>query len=134
MPDTPNTAEPQKPRRPWFQFGLRTLLIGVVLIGSAFGYVAHEAQIVAARTDWRVRHPPYEHVHCHVNHIARRDPAADPTFVRRWLGDRPTEQIYLFEPSDGNPQEVAKLFPEASVMVPVQPFPEADIKMVESQR
>jgi hypothetical protein len=32
MPTNPNTAEPQKPRRRWFQFRLRTLLIGVAII------------------------------------------------------------------------------------------------------
>ncbi len=30
MPTNPNTAEPQKPRRHWFQFTLRTLLIAVM--------------------------------------------------------------------------------------------------------
>jgi hypothetical protein len=28
MPDISNTHEPQKPRRRWFQFGLRTLSTG----------------------------------------------------------------------------------------------------------
>ena len=46
MPDTPTIAEPGKPCRRWLQFRLRTLLVGVVLIGSAFGYVAREAAIV----------------------------------------------------------------------------------------
>jgi hypothetical protein len=31
MSDNQNTAEPQKPRRRWFQFRLRTLLIAVAL-------------------------------------------------------------------------------------------------------
>ena len=30
MPDTPTIAEPGKPRRRWYQFRLRTLLMGVV--------------------------------------------------------------------------------------------------------
>ncbi len=52
MADTPNTAEPGKPRRRWFQFRLRMLLIAVVLIGAACAYVAHEAKFVAARKAW----------------------------------------------------------------------------------
>jgi hypothetical protein len=31
MDQKPNTAEPGKPRRRWFQFRLRTLLIGVAV-------------------------------------------------------------------------------------------------------
>ena len=50
MPDKLDTAEPQKPRRRWFQFRLRTLLIVVELLGAACGYVAHEAQVVRERT------------------------------------------------------------------------------------
>ena len=32
MADTPTTAEPGKPSRRWYQFRLRTLLVGVVLV------------------------------------------------------------------------------------------------------
>ena len=34
-PDTPNTAEPGKPRRRWFQFRLRTLLVAIAHAGCA---------------------------------------------------------------------------------------------------
>jgi hypothetical protein len=40
MSDEPNTTEPPKPRRRWFQFRLRTLLIGMLLVGAACGYVS----------------------------------------------------------------------------------------------
>jgi hypothetical protein len=40
-----NTAEPQKPRRRWFQFRLRLLLIVVTLVGSMCGYFGHPAKI-----------------------------------------------------------------------------------------
>ena len=55
MPDTPTIAEPGKPCRRWLQFRLRTLLVGVVLIGSAFGYVAREAAIVKEQSTFRER-------------------------------------------------------------------------------
>ena len=32
MPDTPTTAQPSKPRRRWFQFRLRTLLIVIMML------------------------------------------------------------------------------------------------------
>jgi hypothetical protein len=33
MPTNPSTADPQKPRRRWFQFRLRTLLFAVAIAG-----------------------------------------------------------------------------------------------------
>jgi hypothetical protein len=82
MPDTPITAEPAKPRGRWFQFRLRTLLIAVVLIGSACGYVAHEARIVRERNAL-------------LSEIARLscptidsfDDHASPSWIRRMLSD-----------------------------------------------
>ena len=49
MPDKPNTAEPGKPRRRWFQFRLRTLLIGVAVVALPCTYVAHAANVVRER-------------------------------------------------------------------------------------
>ncbi len=39
MAEKPNASEPTKPRRRWFQFSLRTLLIVVVLIGCGMGWL-----------------------------------------------------------------------------------------------
>jgi len=47
MADNPNTAEPGKTRRPWYQFRLRTLLISVVLLAipcAVFARYVHERQ------------------------------------------------------------------------------------------
>jgi cytochrome c556 len=44
MPDTPNTAEPGKPRRRRFQFRLRTLLIGMALVGAICACAAPAVQ------------------------------------------------------------------------------------------
>ena len=52
MDQKPNTAEPKKPRRRWFQFRLRTLLIGMMLLSVPLGDVAHELRIVAERKAW----------------------------------------------------------------------------------
>jgi hypothetical protein len=49
MPDNPNTAEPWKPRSRWFQFRLRTLLVGMALLAIPCGYVGWQAKIVRER-------------------------------------------------------------------------------------
>ena len=49
MPDTPNTAEPGKPRRRWFQFRLRTLLIGVALLSVLLGVLRWLVILVGSR-------------------------------------------------------------------------------------
>jgi hypothetical protein len=48
MPTEPPNAEPKRKRR-WFQFSLRTLLIGVTLLAAACAYFAHYAAIVRQR-------------------------------------------------------------------------------------
>ena len=44
----PDAAKP-KPRRRWYQYSLRTLLIGVALLAVPCADVAHEARIVSER-------------------------------------------------------------------------------------
>lgn len=80
MPTTFNTAEPARPRRRWFQFRLRTLLVGVVLIGSAFGYIGGEARIVAERERLRG-------VYIEMEWYNGNDDETIP-LVRRWMGDQ----------------------------------------------
>jgi hypothetical protein len=49
VPGQPNTAEPQKPRRRWFQFRLRTLLAVVTICAIAMPWGA------SAYRDWKER-------------------------------------------------------------------------------
>jgi hypothetical protein len=120
MPTNPNTAEPAKPRRRWHQFRLRTLLIGVALIGTACGYVAHEWRIVAARKAYYMANL------CIVNElwgtdlrvVVKGDPLRQPSLIRRLLGDssRPSLEI----PANYPPAFTAEtqlLFPEATLLV-----------------
>lgn len=101
-----------KPKRRWFQFRLRTLLIAVVLIGSVCAYVAHEYQIVAARREWLKEHPlAGERIAFKVD---RSSVPAVP-FVRRLLGDEPVP--YLFVPHRAEYESTKKLFPEAYLKV-----------------
>jgi hypothetical protein len=58
MSQKPNTAEPQKPRRPWFQFRLRTLFITVPWIGIVFGvWTRFGPPWVVEVYDWRRDRP-----------------------------------------------------------------------------
>ena len=96
MNQKPNTAEPEKSRRRWYQFRLRTLLIGMTLLGSVCGtYVSREAKTVAERMAWKNR-PPLDYSHPNDwKTIQVRNSAVDPSLIRRWLGDYPTEFLLV---------------------------------------
>jgi hypothetical protein len=116
MADNPNTADPAKPRRRWYQFRLRTLLIGVVLVAIPCGYVAHEWRIVAERKTWLLDHPqPMFSVDIAVfdgNGNVESPPEPTIPRLRQWLGDEPTK--YVEARSSGEEKAARKLFPEAT--------------------
>ncbi len=117
MAEKPDNAEPRRRR---YQFGLRTLLIGVALLSvvcAVGSYVTGEARIVADRKAWSEAHPPWlgsktgtgTPIEC-----AKRNESADPSQLRRWLGDSAIDLIEVF--SDDNASAAIKLFPEAQVI------------------
>ncbi len=97
-----------EPKRRWFQFRLRTLLIGMALLALPGAYLGHEAKIVAARKAWLAAHftgafkgaRPF-------------NPDKAPSALRRFLGDEPYNRIDLFSTDEIPAAE--KLFPEAQV-------------------
>jgi len=93
-----------------FQFRLRTLLIGVVLTGAACGYFAHEASIVRARRDWLKGH---DYFFAPYTCLAKENPEARPSIIRRLLGD--TAESFVFVPSNSEADEAMALFPEAKI-------------------
>jgi hypothetical protein len=117
MPDKPNTDEPQKPRRRWFQFRLRTLLIVVVLLAIPLGYVGHEAYIARERVAIRIWS-------VYADRVAWIKPkhdtwGSDSSFlVRRLFGDVEVGSIWIpTKPgvSDEQQQRIRELFPEAQL-------------------
>jgi hypothetical protein len=117
MPTNRNTADPEKPRRRWFQFRLRTLLIGVALIGPATGYFHHAATIVRERKAWIAAHSPKMHWGS-----LRGDPtmlagdeSQSPGILRRWLGDKPMERVDLYWGERVESSDWRRLFPEATI-------------------
>lgn len=116
MVDNPTTAEQGKPRHRWFQFRLRTLLVGVVLLSIPCAYLGHEAAIVAARKEWLVRHEQMflGGGSTFVIPAPQSQPAALP-LIRRLLGDEPQNWIAVSNPDDL--KQAKELFPEAEIVV-----------------
>ena len=121
MQTEPSNADPPKRRRRWFQFSLRTLMIGVTLLAVACGYLVHEAMLVSHRramVDWVNEHngsvsnplqPPFNAPHTQLPSIA---------WVRRLLGDHPIARIKLQPDTDNaDVRGIRSLFPEADVQV-----------------
>ena len=50
MEAEPLNVDPPRRKRRWFQFSLRTLMIGVTLLAVPIGYVGWQAKIVRERT------------------------------------------------------------------------------------
>jgi hypothetical protein len=101
-------AEPKRKRR-WFQFRLRTLMIGVTLLAGACGYVGWQAKIVRERTAWRESPKFFEPLTI--------DTGTDSIpWIRRLLGDN--QCLFLVADdavSDADLDACRAAFPECSV-------------------
>ena len=106
MADEPTTAEPAKPRGRWFQFRLRTLLVGVALLAIPGAYVGHEAKIVSAQRVWIAEHRATVSIFKGVDDNR-------PSAIRRFLGDEDYGEVMIV--SDADLAEAKALFPEAYV-------------------
>jgi hypothetical protein len=113
-----NAAEtPKRHRRRLFQFSLRTLLACVVLVAVACGYLSHEASIVRARKAWLSIHGhPLEDAAMAAQDGLHADPEKSPSWLRRWVGDKAQDAIFLNEPSPSAVSEATDLFPEARII------------------
>jgi hypothetical protein len=130
----PNAAQPKPPRR-WYQFRLRTLLIGVALLSTACGFVAHEAKIVRERNAM-IEHIGEVHGDAEVSpdgilgppqgispecamEIQRGDHSRRPSALRIWLGDQLMESIEMKQrwSTASEAKEIGKIFPESQVIL-----------------
>jgi hypothetical protein len=109
-----DSREPvKKPRkRRWFQFSLRTLLIGVTLLAVACAYVAHEKAIADRRRDllkWIGQHQSQIRTD---GGLPVDEEVEKPSFVRRLLGDQIIAEVYLRqEVSEDDIQRIKDTFP-----------------------
>jgi len=91
MPDATNPARVSKPKRRWFQFGLRTLLLAMLVAGVGFGWLARELQIARNRRAAvieldRMKVYVYQYEPTTLGRALRKWPSFDQ-LVRRKLGD-----------------------------------------------
>src|SRR5690242_18191122 len=100
------------PRRPWYQFSLRTMLIVMVLSSAGFGYWVHwSREWIRQRQAWRDRH--------HVRMNTQRATAPNAPWGLLFFGEQGEGRI---SPGSFNEQrEAMRLFPEASVSQPPPP-------------
>jgi hypothetical protein len=96
------------PRRR-FQFRLRTLMIAVTLLAVPCAYVGRQVKIVRERRTW------LEDLRTGYWTGSQYDKSKSPSVLRRWLGDRAVERVYLRDISPAQLEEIKWLFPEAKV-------------------
>jgi hypothetical protein len=110
-------TKPKRKRR-WFQFSLRTLLIGVTLLAVAGGYVGWQATIVRERERLR------QHVLIRVNPFddeeftVLRQPESDAgvNWLGRLLGDQDAPSEYVSKTiSEEDLKRVEDAFPETEI-------------------
>jgi hypothetical protein len=106
MQTEPSKAEPPKRKRRWFQFSLRTLLIGVTLLAVPLGYVGWQAKIVRERGAFLENH------FCLSAEHSPTGPVEAP-WMLRVLGAKPIYYVLVWNQADA--ERAASLFPEAIV-------------------
>ena len=101
---------PASPKRRWFQFKLRTLLVGVVLLSIPCTSSAHEIRIVRARANWLGQHDwTLDEEYWDARKV---QPEAQPWY-RRVFGDISVAYLKAHNPAES--RTAKELFPEADV-------------------
>ena len=142
--DPTRIAAQSKARRRWYQYSLRTLLIGVVVLSLPLAYVGWQAKIVRQRKqllshildhggayyamssvnsdsflvgDWPPTVAGAEHPEqWSFIRLAYRDTAQEPSGLRMWLGDVSVPAICLTTTiSSDETVTITALFPEAGI-------------------
>jgi hypothetical protein len=97
MSNDPDTDEPGKPRRRWYQFSLRTLLVAVAVFCAVVGWGGSQFLIVRERREvLRLLGSTGEGMG--VSSMAYGDPTNPPPTInwfRRILGDYPANVIIV---------------------------------------
>ena len=131
-PSRPKPNLPKRERRR-FQFSLRTLLVGVTLVGIVGGYLASQTEIVSERRQllrhlvefgggyyanqqFSGAHPRPHDVLSPPGIAPRRPPPSVSSVVRKLLGDCDIDFIWLpNETAQADSLRIAELFPEADI-------------------
>jgi hypothetical protein len=130
MPTNSNTAEPAKPDRRWFQFRLRTLLIGVAVVATLCSLGVPYLQRWQARrdqeelvrqqqkiVDLRDRTLGNHRIVAWYSQDERDEYASKIPLLRRQLGDHYESGIVLGDfATNAQIEEYQAAFPEAEVI------------------
>ncbi len=104
--------------RRWYQFGLRTLLIGVALLAIPCAYVGWQVRIVRAREAWMKSHVRMLYGEAYPLGMTPNDPNGQLPMFRRWLGD---EAVFWMHVSPAEKEQAKELFPEATLETTTPP-------------
>ncbi len=115
MEAEPTLPAAPKPKRRWYQFSLRTLLVVVTLICVVVGgYVHWQAEIVRERKQMRSR---IVELGGSIATDSDREPLSRVPWLRRVLGDEPVAEINMeFGTPDSELLKIREAFPEAEVV------------------
>jgi hypothetical protein len=123
MDEKPATAEPVKPKRCWFSFSLRALLIGVMLLSIPLGWFGWQAKIVRDRAAMRdeLESNGSAFVVGLDSHFFDAPPVTN--WLRRLIGDEDILEIW-FRPKPDGPgapegrelERIQTAFPEARIV------------------
>ena len=120
MEAEPPQADRPKRKRRWFQFNLRTLMIGVTLLAVACGYFAWQARIVwerKATKDWVRANGGYFPDSTVSAGLSRNMPQRwSGSWIRGSLGD--CDAVYVVVPNGTSDEQfcrVKEVFPDAEV-------------------
>jgi hypothetical protein len=106
-------ADPPKRKRRWFQFSLRTLMIGVALLAIPCGCVGWQAKIVRERMAMSERIKKVDHGDCW---FFDEDLSGRVPWIRRFLGDKTCMSIWVAGVSDEEFAAIKAAFPEADLI------------------
>lgn len=99
---------PALPRRRWFRYSLRTMLVVVTVFAVWLGWELKFVRERKAFLDWTIEER-------HIIRFTHFDgPAPAVPFWRRWLGDAPVQSVMLpHGSSEADLIRAQSLFPEA---------------------
>jgi hypothetical protein len=112
MQSDPSKAAPPKRKHRWFQFSLRTLLIGVTLLAIPLGYVGWQAKIVRHRREL-IRQVVAAGSYVGFDFALELEDSIP--WLRRILGDEPIRLFGLLGATGEKREEISAAFPEANV-------------------
>ena len=120
MDEKRTTADVQaKPRRRWYQYSLRTLLIVVTIIGCGFGWLGAKVRIVRERKAMRSEIERRGALVINLDDtVWSPDTKPEPVgLIRRWMGDEALCEVYVSrkEMRSTFAVRIKELFPEAIV-------------------